>query len=720
LEAPTEDRDVTENKTSARPETLEAVEELLRQLVDARFVLTDREGSVTRWSRPAEKLFGWPGARMLGRPLLATLAVPDERRATGGEFRAVAQRRDGSEVEVALTVVPVRMSQSLEFNGFLEALEIAVPHGDALIRLQQSHRAVVDWIGAAVAGEARLDESELTAGTIVAFRPLVEPPTPAGHPAEGADAAADSAAVAAAGQVADAIEAALGRSEDLERAIRGTAVEAERAHREAATARGEAAEAAGRVAELADLTGRLGAELGDARRLLGEMGKHVEELRSELRESHAASEQRSRKEREQAAGAVDETRALVESLRAEVAGMPQEQARLGSELEGTRASLSTLAGELAQGVERAAGTETEIRRELSETRSLVQALNDRIDDARVAATEDEEQRQVLAELREEMTTLRELAGGGSVVDDAELRSLVQEARATAAVASDHAAEAGSAVAAAEQLAARAEQAAEAAGAASSRARDAADASEAGVGRAEEAAIEARSSSTDASEAAGSADRHARRAGEHSREAEDQVRKVAEAGAAAEPVAKRAEDAAAAAERFAESAWNAVRAALERAVEGYAAPGGPAAADRLGPNGGQPAGERADPHRPLFGRKPLDRPMREARPGFDDAANPMATIGLDGHFRDLNRAFTELVGFAEHEFHAAVWPPVTDRPNLPKHREEMSRMVAGEIDSAEVNTGYVHAQGLLVPVVGRISLVRENDEPSHFLLEVEGA
>ena len=31
----------------------EVVEELLRQLVDARFVLTDRDGSVTRWSRPA-------------------------------------------------------------------------------------------------------------------------------------------------------------------------------------------------------------------------------------------------------------------------------------------------------------------------------------------------------------------------------------------------------------------------------------------------------------------------------------------------------------------------------------------------------------------------------------------------------------------------------------------------------------------------------------------
>ena len=78
---------------------------------------------------------------------------------------------------------------------------------------------------------------------------------------------------------------------------------------------------------------------------------------------------------------------------------------------------------------------------------------------------------------------------------------------------------------------------------------------------------------------------------------------------------------------------------------------------------------------------------------------MATIGLDGHFRQLNQAFTDLVGYPESEFAAATWPPVMDRANLTKHREQMDQMLSGEIDSADVNTGYVHAQGLLVPVAG---------------------
>ena len=58
----------------------------------------------------------------------------------------------------------------------------------------------------------------------------------------------------------------------------------------------------------------------------------------------------------------------------------------------------------------------------------------------------------------------------------------------------------------------------------------------------------------------------------------------------------------------------------------------------------------------------------------------------------------------------------DRANLDKHRQQMKDMLAGTVESVDVKTGYVHAQGLLVPVVGKLTLVRENGEPSHFLLE----
>lgn len=64
---------MSDDASTTGPSASEAVAELLRQLVDARYVLTDRDGGVTRWSRPAEELFGWPAARMLGRSLVKTL-----------------------------------------------------------------------------------------------------------------------------------------------------------------------------------------------------------------------------------------------------------------------------------------------------------------------------------------------------------------------------------------------------------------------------------------------------------------------------------------------------------------------------------------------------------------------------------------------------------------------------------------------------------------------
>ena len=237
---------MSEPESSPATAQAEAVEELLRQLVDARFVLTDRDGAVTRWSRPAEELFGWPAARMLGRPLVETLAIAGELPEYGGQVKTVARRKDGTELELTLTFVPVGMSQSLEFNGFLEALEIAAPRGNALKQLQRSHKTVVDWVNGAMRGEAQLEEEDLAAGTIVAFKPLIEPPAPVSAEDEEEETANNAATAAAAGQIADAVEAAIGRSDDLERALEGTTAELEEARGEAEAARGAMAKASER------------------------------------------------------------------------------------------------------------------------------------------------------------------------------------------------------------------------------------------------------------------------------------------------------------------------------------------------------------------------------------------------------------------------------------------------------------------------------------------
>jgi hypothetical protein len=268
---------VPENAATAGPSTSEAVEELLGQLVDARFVLTDRDGAVTRWSRPAEELFGWPGARMLGRLLVETLELGIGLPETGGRLQARARRKDGRELELALTFVPVRMSQSLEFNGFLEALEIVAPRGNALGQLQASHKTVVDWIAAAVAGEAEIEEEGLAAGTIVAFRPLEEPPPPA---LDSGD---------------EPVAASLRRPDVVERLLEdSTHAELAAARTEAETLRGEAKRASARLQQLEEAGAEFGSELADSRGVLEEMAAQVEGLRGELERTRAAGEEQAR------------------------------------------------------------------------------------------------------------------------------------------------------------------------------------------------------------------------------------------------------------------------------------------------------------------------------------------------------------------------------------------------------------------------------------------
>jgi len=77
------------------------------------------EGIVTSWNHAAERLFGWPAEEILGKSI--TLLIPPERlaeekeiisRVVRGErvdhFETVRQRKDGSRIDVSLTISPIR------------------------------------------------------------------------------------------------------------------------------------------------------------------------------------------------------------------------------------------------------------------------------------------------------------------------------------------------------------------------------------------------------------------------------------------------------------------------------------------------------------------------------------------------------------------------------------------------------------------------------------
>jgi PAS domain S-box-containing protein len=86
---------------------------------DDAIISKDLDGIVTSWNRAAERIFGWAAAEMIGRSIRTIIPADRQReeddvllRIRRGEkidhFETVRQRRDGSLVEISLTVSPLR------------------------------------------------------------------------------------------------------------------------------------------------------------------------------------------------------------------------------------------------------------------------------------------------------------------------------------------------------------------------------------------------------------------------------------------------------------------------------------------------------------------------------------------------------------------------------------------------------------------------------------
>jgi PAS domain S-box-containing protein len=178
-----------------------------------------------------------------------------------------------------------------------------------------------------------------------------------------------------------------------------------------------------------------------------------------------------------------------------------------------------------------------------------------------------------------------------------------------------------------------------------------------------------------------------------------------AGQAAVIARREAEQAKAAAAQAGEGSTENVTAVF-REILGMAARGGGAGS---GARALTPRNVQAQP----------EKPVREPRHGFDDVSQPLAILGLDGKFKELNPSFARLVGYQEHEFAKAAWPSPHDRQVYKQQQEEFRLLVNGELETVSVQSTYMHGQGLMVPVVGELTLVQGEDGlPSHVLLTAE--
>ncbi len=119
-----EGRRITERKRAEKDSAILAA--IVSSANDA--ILSSRDGVIQTWNEGAERLFGWSAAEAIGQPL--TIIVPPSRldemrdifaRLRRGEpvphFDTVRQRKDGSVVDVSLTLCPVKQGEQVIMNS---------------------------------------------------------------------------------------------------------------------------------------------------------------------------------------------------------------------------------------------------------------------------------------------------------------------------------------------------------------------------------------------------------------------------------------------------------------------------------------------------------------------------------------------------------------------------------------------------------------------------
>src|SRR3954465_6124409 len=245
----------------------EPLDELLRQIINGYFVLTDGNGAVSKWSEPAELLFGRASQEILGLGFFETLiggGLPpagDAWRAfldagepprAAGKVALSGRQADGGEFPMGAVFVPVKLDEGFDFSLFLEDLSFDLPLNLMLMRMRQQHPVVARALRAGIAPEAQPWEGWRTAGTLVVFRPLQ--PTPwveaelARREAERATADAEAAErptnpdpgiqgwgseLDDAAAVVARLLSALERIDELERVANGLPAQLEEARRDA-------------------------------------------------------------------------------------------------------------------------------------------------------------------------------------------------------------------------------------------------------------------------------------------------------------------------------------------------------------------------------------------------------------------------------------------------------------------------------------------------------
>lgn len=108
-----------------------------------------------------------------------------------------------------------------------------------------------------------------------------------------------------------------------------------------------------------------------------------------------------------------------------------------------------------------------------------------------------------------------------------------------------------------------------------------------------------------------------------------------------------------------------------------------------------------------------------RIAFDASPIGMAMVAPDGRFLNGNAALSRILGYSKEELLMKTFPEVTHPDDLEASLANVKQVLAGEIDTYEVEKRYLHKEGNLVWAQLNVSLARDSaGQPLFFIGQIQ--
>ncbi|MCL6218852.1 PAS domain S-box protein [Zunongwangia pacifica] len=104
--------------------------------------------------------------------------------------------------------------------------------------------------------------------------------------------------------------------------------------------------------------------------------------------------------------------------------------------------------------------------------------------------------------------------------------------------------------------------------------------------------------------------------------------------------------------------------------------------------------------------------------FDYSPNGMALVSLNGKWINVNRNLSKMIGYTKEELLKMSFMDVTYHEDLDKDLKLLSKLMAGEIDTYNMEKRYIHKKGHLLWGLLTVSLQKDEDgKPLYFISQI---